>query len=526
MRTAGRIILTVAIALLASGCNQNDKLKVQQLEEELSALKEQQLPGVSDALDITEPETGSFCFEFDKTKYGIDAGSSVSVAYSLQSDATVEIITSGGWSATVESTDGRNGHIVVTCPDPAVQGSIVARATTSDGRTTAATVPLMIRDPFSDVTRTDIRALAYNGFDDNLATDENFRKLVEAGFNMLTVEQYHNWRRQLVLAEKYGIQVVLFVNGIAGNYWLYGTTELDDVVNEAKNYPALAAYQIADEWSVNEIPQLAYEKNHIEELDPEHPVYINLNPGSSQFPLLRYGTETYEEYVERYAADCNLDFITFDQYPVFQGYIDPTWYMTITIVSETAKRHNIPFWAFTLCCREWYREDPTLENIRLQCNTNLAYGAQVNQYFVYCATSGTDYAPIMCDGRYTTAYDTCREYNIEMHNRGFVFAGCDVKKIRSFGFCDGWVKMLLQSDLPHQINCLSVDQEALVSFVENAGNEYLVVVNSLWNKSQTLKLGIEEMVYAIDHDGVFTELQPGMAEFELEGGDMMVIKYK
>ena len=542
MRSTGTIIsgLAVSLALVAfcsPGCSNEDKQKVRQLEEELATLQEKQIPGVHDAQDVIQYSDEPFSFEFGAVRYGVDAGGSVAVGYTLAADATVEVIYDGGWSTTVNTTDGRTGSIVVTCPDPAFPADILVKATAADGRSTVATLPLLVRDPYTDATRTDIPALAYFCFDRSLATDYHFKMMADAGFNMLTIESVDNWQEQLDLAYKYGMKGILFINGPAGSYYYSGgtDTQLAEVVNEAKNYPALYGYQIVDEPIVDDIEQYVYERDAVHALDPEHPIYINMYPGS---PSQRSPTvESYIEYVETYTTRCQLSFITFDQYPVWVTGVEPSWYTSLNVIRNISREHGIPFWAFTLCCREWYREDPTLGNIRLQCNTNLAYGAQVNQYFVYRSTSGTDFAPLQtweydANGdkveavKYTAAYDYCKAYNAEMHNRGYVFAGSDVKVIRKSQVLDAWSGSLSLNDLPPQIASLYTSREAVVSFVENNGNEYLVVVNSMWNWTQQVAIDLTDVVYLIDHDGNFKELQPGISRFDLEGGDMLVFKYR
>ena len=538
MRTAGRIILIVAIALFASGCNQNDKLKVQQLEEELTALQGQP-HSVPDVQDIVEPAMDQFCFEFDAPGYGIDAGGSVSIGYSLPVDSTVEVETYGDWTVSVNATDGRTGSIVVTCPDPAVPVDIVVKATAPDGRETAAGLPILVRDPYTDATRTDIPALAYYCFNRDLATDYNFKMMADAGFNMLTIEYVDNWQEQLELAHKYGMKGVLFINGPAGEYYRSGGTSalLAEVIGVAKNYPALYGYQIADEPILNDVAQFEYETEAVTALDPEHPVYINMYPATPSYwsPT----PESYRELVETYTTRCKLKFITFDQYPVWITGVELSWRTSLNIIRDISRQHGIPFWAFTLSCREWKREDPTIGNIRLQCNTNLAYGAQVNQFFVYHNTSGTNLAPLLSgwarnpDGTYTEypttytpLYDYCKAYNTEMHNRGYVFADSDVYKVcHTYASAPGDVA-LLASDIPPQMSDFTTSDQMLVSFVKNKGNLYLVAVNQSWQSPVTVDVTFTEMVYVIDHDGNFIEMQPGEAHLNVEEGDMLVIKYR
>ncbi len=538
-----RLFILVIAAFLAVCCSKEEKQELDQKQQELFDLKNVQVPDVPDPQIVEVQADADYGFSFDAERYGVDAGSSVSVGYSLPEASTLEVIVKDGWSAVVNSSDEKSGTIVVTAPDPASPSEIVVKATTADGLNTAAVLPIVVRDPYTDATRTDIAALAYNALYRDIATDYHFQMMAECGMNMLSIEYADNWREQLSLCEKHGLKGVLFVNGPAGQYYISHGEDLtiDAVINEAKTYPALAAYQIFDEPKLAQIGQIVFEKNRIEELDPDHPVYVNLHPGSASEGSL--GVDDYFEYVEEMVTRCNLKFITFDQYPVFVYGIDAAWHKSLVAVRTSALKHNIPFWAFTLCCREWEREDPTLENIRLQCNTNLIFGAQVNQFFVYRSTSGTEYAPLQTwewidkendkkrfysasEVRYTAAYDDCKAYCREMHNRGFVFSGCNVKKVCNTNIFNNWVENLNPSDLPDCIKKLSTGDEALVSFIENKGNEYIAVVNSLWRKSQTVSLELNDMVYMIDHDGVFTELDRGKHDVVLEGGDMMVLKIK
>ena len=531
-----RLFVLVIAALLAVCCNKEEKQKFEQLQQELSELEASNAPTVPDAKDVNVPEDGDLSIAFDAIRYGVDAGSSVEVGYTLQESATLDISIKEGWSAVVNTSDGKSGTITISAPDPASPTDIVVTATTADGRNAAANIPVMVRNPYTEATRTDVAAMGYFCFSPDVATDYHFKQMADAGFNMLSIESVDNWQEQLDLAHKYGMKGVLFVNGPAGEYYRnQSSTALADVINEAKVHPAIAAYQIFDEPHMDQIGQIVFEKDKIEELDPDHPVYVNLHPGSASIYAL--GTDDYFEYVETMVTRCNLKFITFDQYPVFVSGIDPSWHKSLLAVYTSAKRHNIPFWAFTLCCRENSRIDPTLENIRLQCNTNLFFGAQVNQYFVYRNTSGTNYAPLVVwekqpDGtyirveKYTKVYDDCKAYNAEMHNFGFVFANANVKAVRNLTVINNWIESVGLSDLPEQIKSLSAEGEALVSFIENNGNEYVAVMNSVWTMQKKICVELTDMVYAIDHDGVFTQLAPGSHDILLDGGDVVIFKVK
>ena len=209
------------------------------------------------------------------------------------------------------------------------------------------------------------------------------------------------------------------------------------------------------------------------------------------------------------------------------------FYKCLEIVSSLTKQYGIPFWAFAASC--WIDETkqgghlfakPSVENLRLQVYTDLAYGAQVIEYFTIMQYGGTEFSPIMADGSWSGAYDILKTFNLEMQNRGFVFDGCSMKKVRHTNIMPSWGEQLSDADLPDAIETLSTNQNALVSLLTNRGNEYVTVANKSLTDKMTLDVIFNDMVYTIDHDGVFAEQQPGLARFTLDEGDMLVIKYR
>ena len=206
------------------------------------------------------------------------------------------------------------------------------------------------------------------------------------------------------------------------------------------------------------------------------------------------------------------------------------WWKCNEIVADLTRKYGIPWWGFAASC--WIDKEqhlfakPTVENLRLQVYTNLAYGAQVIQYFVILQYGGTDYAPLMIDGTWTGAYDTLKEFNTELHRRGWVFDGCEMEKVRHTGTAPAWTDLFTESDLPGEIAGLSTDQDALIGFISNRGNKYLTVANKSLKEKMRLDCVFNEMVYTIARDGIFNEQNPGPAQFTLDEGDMLVIKYR
>ena len=520
------LILTV----LSVSCNKEDKARLAELQGQKADLdgKTVELP------DNSEAKPGITAISFDKSHYWVDAAGSVTVHYRLDNPADVEVAADQGWMAEVSSTSDREGEIAVTAPDPASPGIITVKAVDKGGNITESMIQMYVRKPFASAPHPRIETLAYNGFGTvrELITLENFQKLAEAGMTMLTVEGDDmwgsaDWRKQCQLAEQVGVKVILFINYAAG---LYASDPenykgLDLLLEETKQIPAICAYQIADEPHTDIAYRLAVSKKRINELDPDRPVYINLHPSTvSQDGM---GAVTYESYVDYFARVCDLEFITFDQYPVLLTGVEDSWYRSLNVVSSAAKKYGVPFWTFLLSSRLYRREDPTLENMRLQGNINLAYGSQCNQFFVWKCLSDSDYAPIMPDGTYKEVYYDIKEYNREMRNREYVFADGTVFNLRHIGI-DYYLHgiHLNKSDLPEAISDITADGSAVVSFIVNSGNEYVVICNKSWKEKLSVNIAFTREVYTIDREGIFSAHDPGSSSFTIDEGDFLAIKLK
>jgi len=517
-------------------CNKEDQLRLEQLQNELSDLEQTPAASVPGSVDPQTEEPVPFCISFDKEKYGVDAGGSVTVEYTLPSAGTVTASAAEGWTVTVDSQEA-SGVITVTAPDPASPVDIVLTANDADGNTFATVLPLMVRDPYTDATRTYVNAMGYYGFKPHVATLENFQKLADAGLKMITVEtDAGDYLQQMDLANQVGMKCIPVVWGYAERYarYLDSYTGLDDIINELKDHPATYAYHIYDEPSTSMIPSLKLQKDKIESLDPKHPVYINLCPDGSSGSL---GVDYYWDYIETYIRDCGLKFVSYDLYPCrpdgatdYPDGVVQYFYMCLEAVSSLTRQYGIPFWAFAASC--WIDRElnlyakPSVENLRFQVYTDLAYGAQVIEYFTIMQYGGTDFAPMMIDGTWSEAYDILKAFNLEMQNRGFVFDGCKVDKVRHTNLLPSWGKALSSADLPLAIESIVTSQDATVSFFSNRGNEYVSVGNKSMKEKMNMTAVFNEMVYTIDHNGVFAEHQPGEASFTLDEGDMLVIKVK
>ena len=500
---------------------------MQELQESASAI---QVPDAVTPLPYVPLEFG---FILDKDLYEIDAGGSVTVHYTLSSASSVEAVTKCGWRASVNYTGEGEGKIVITAPDPASYAEVTLIATTEDGRRTAVILPVMLRDPFTAATRPRMTAVGYYSFKPWNASEDNFVKLAEAGLTMVTVETGdEDYEKSLVGARKAGLEVLAIVGDDAAKWYDdMSYTGLDELITSLKDSTVIYEWWIRDEPSVDNIYELMAIEDKMKSLDPNRSVYVNLHPNASSNSL---GVDNYYDYVNIYATHMHLSHLSFDMYPILKnGGVQTDWHYCLETVANVAKQHGVPFWAFAASC--WINKEPNIkleraqpnvDNLLLQIYTDLAYGAQAVQYFTIQDYGGTDYAPIMRDGTWTKAYDDLETANLTMQKRAFVFKDGNVTRIRQVGTSASHESALSILDFPPAIKSVDVTFAATVSFIENNGNEYMVIVNNYWSADQNVRVELDSPVYSIDSEGQFHLLEPGVNNVWLAKGDIVVLKYR
>src|SRR5690606_26264105 len=102
-----------------------------------------------------------------------------------------------------------------------------------------------------------------------------------------------------------------------------------------------------------------------------------------------------------------------------------------------ARKSKRPLHAFLLSVAHTPYPIPTLTHRRVQGYSNLAYGAQVLQYFSYWTPVGTTWnfheAPIAADGARTPTYDVVKAFNAELNAVRGVFLGSEVESVGHTG---------------------------------------------------------------------------------------------
>ena len=162
--------------------------------------------------------------------------------------------------------------------------------------------------------------------------------------------------------------------------------------------------------------------------------------------------------------------------------IRPTWYYTLEAVRRESLRTGVPFWAFVLSTPHVGYPQPTLEMLRLQIYSNLAYGAQAIQYFTFRTPPQDDTydyhnGPITLEGKKTETYNIVRDMNRELREVIPFFDGCTAERVGHL------LEVPLGTEhfngAPRGLRRLKVvgTRGAVVSVLRQGEKRYLAVVN-------------------------------------------------
>jgi hypothetical protein len=365
-----------------------------------------------------------------------------------------------------------------------------------------------------------IPILAWGGPPADQTTPERYRELAEAGFthNYSGFGNVAQMRAALDIAHAAGLKAFASLPQLK--------EEPENTARQLRDHPALAGYYLRDEPSAADFAELAEWERRVRSADPDHPCYINLFPNYATPGQL--GTATYREHLDRFVSTVPVGFISFDHYPVVGNSLRPEWYDNLEQIAAVAGGAKKPFWAFVLAVAHNPYPVPTIEHLRLQAFSNLAYGAQGIQYFTYW-TSKSDVwdfhdGPIDVEGKRTVVYDRVKQVNAEIRGLQSVFAGARVLKSGHTGALPHGTKAY-QPEKP--VLNLKTNGGAVVSTVEKKGRHHLVVVNRDFNNSMKLEVEFDPSakIHEMRKDGSSVPIEEHSAIRQVNGGDIVVFRW-
>ena len=304
---------------------------------------------------------------------------------------------------------------------------------------------------------------------------EDYRVMRDAGFDV-SVDGYDSIGEitlSLNLARQVGIKLM-----VAGRQIMDFPAETAGAV---RHHPALFGYMLGDEPKMEDFEAYKKRFDAIRAADSTHLCYQNLFPYYGDELLETIGAASYEEYLRKF-SEIPLPQISFDFYPIWDYDIRPTWYYTLEAVRRESLRTGVPFWAFVLSTPHVGYPQPTLEMLRLQIYSNLAYGAQAIQYFTFRTPPPDDTydyhnGPITLEGQKTETYNIVRDMNRELREVIPFFDGCTVERVGHL------LEVPLGTErfngAPRGLRRLKVvgTRGAVVSVLRQGDKRYLAVVN-------------------------------------------------
>ena len=385
-----------------------------------------------------------------------------------------------------------------------------------------------------------IPILGWGTFPQEMASEERYAEARESGFTHLTqmCKTPADAKSLLAKAEKAGIKLVIGFAVHGANGIMRMTNEAEALVAAAKDSPALGFYYVTDEPHVKMAESIGGCVNRYNVLDPAHPCYVNLYGAMAGEFLQRYtGCSSYGDYLGRLYAVAPLKMVSFDVYPVMS--VKPLencglrlhgtpvtlkkhWYETLETASSFACGKGIPMYAFALATAHSHHPEtpypvPTREHLRLQMYSNLAYGAQMLQYFRYRAV-----IPAKKRG---SLYELVREMNQEVQARARVFLGARVQNVWHTGSkIPLGTKRLDAKAMPPFVKSFSTPEHStvVVSWLKNVGRDYLVVVNRDPNDEMSFTATFVHGTEVVRRDGTRARSDAYEELFWLEPGDAAV----
>jgi len=367
--------------------------------------------------------------------------------------------------------------------------------------------------------------MAFHSFTPQTSTLANFKKFKEAGFNLNHTIFKNNEQVQtaLDLAQKVGIKMVIYSDELI--------TNTEATVKRFKNHPALYGYFVADEPSPGDFSKLNSLITKIKLLDPQSVVYVNLFPNYASEESL--GRLSYQNYVDEFSKKVDVEFLSFDNYPIIDNNLRNNWYENLEIVRKTSIDIKKPFWAFACSTIHSVYRKPTIGGLKLQQFSNLLYGAKGIQYFTYITMDDEywkihnyGYSIVFNNGTPTPTYNLVKQLNQQVKNLSWIFLKSKTDSIFHFGDAIplGTKKM---NFIPEKFKIFKTfGKSALVSFMSSGARKFVIIQNKDIYKPLAFNYQLISGVSIVDSkSGKLKKASTKETIYNIPPGDILIFTY-
>ncbi len=366
----------------------------------------------------------------------------------------------------------------------------------------------------------EIPIVAWWGVMPEFTSVERFKEVREAGFNLhyTGYQNIEDLKKALVAAENTGVKLLVSCPELS--------SDTKKTVQILEKYSSNGGYFIFDEPSASIIPRFKEIINNVKAIDNTRLCYINLLPNFTGNDPILSAAESYDIYLNRYIKELDLDIISFDNYPILNNNtLRYDWYKNLEIIKDKSYETKKDFWAFALTTSHMVYPVTSLQHLRLQIYSNLAYGAKGIQYFTYWTPPyvGWKEGPIDSLGVKNKTYDFVKTLNKEIRNMSYIFLSCKVLDIFHYGKIPFGTKKL--NALPEFLNYLNIrGGNALISIMKNNYNDFIMIQNTNLFNDIGVKITFNTEANIILKNGLIVPYSqiPVNNEFKIEAGDMVI----
>ncbi len=231
-----------------------------------------------------------------------------------------------------------------------------------------------------------------------LTIDEAARGMKECGLNLAGMVR----GQHLDVCHRHGLRALVKDPRVSGYDWRNVDPEqvdrnIRELVAEVGSHPAVFGYYVKDEPSAQEFPGLAVVVKALAKYAPGKLAYINLFPDYATINnadrVGQLGTESYEEYLDRFIESVPTPVVSYDNYSIEKDYtVRPSYYRNLLSVRRAALEGGRIFWNVVTSNQvRPFRASPTRASLAFQAHTTLAAGGRGVAY--YTNYTGDDTLP-------------------------------------------------------------------------------------------------------------------------------------
>ncbi len=327
-------------------------------------------------------------------------------------------------------------------------------------------------------------------------TAENYFDIASAGFNVagpVCAEYSLDFNKQLLeLCQKNGLKALIQDHRLSAKPEDPDfESNLDAVIADYSNHPALYGYLLADEPSASEFYRLAAVNQYLLKKDPKHIPFINIFP--NYVPAEKLGSANYDDYLKQFISIVKPVLVSYDNYSLIPGDEREVWWENLESVRKECLAADKPFVVIILATPHGPYRDPNDADLRWQAYSSAAYGAKGILYFTYITPSAENewnYRNGILDAnnKKSAKYAHVKQLNHELKTLGKILIGLKSTAVYHFG-------KLPAGTIPPPQKALvtSKDEDLLVGeFIDKTGANYILAVNRDPRKSRDIIFSVRK----------------------------------